>query len=465
TGVYRVLVIDDNGCETRCFAVIEEPPSATCDLTPTNVSCNDESDGAIHVIWSEFTTQGHEPVDIYANNVLKASGIAAPPYDITGLPADAYTVRIEATIEGILVYTECPTTITEPDEVTVSIEATDANCQLDDGTITVTGKSPAGATLTITKDGGAPAPYNPAATYGPGYYVVTASIPGGNVGNPDCTASDDVTVGEISCPSETAFGFLDETSSTCFSVDGFSRWGWRTEFSPGDNYTMNLYMGGDCDSKGVPVGTVNITYIENAVTVTHDMDDDYALTSVHTYVGCDLYPMKGGNYTLAPGQYTYSSPTFGAADAKDGLTVSFETDGETVNVIAHVMANIYLNGSGSFTEPGDPIDFDYCELNLSSAKIATNVPVLLEPSDLKVYPNPFSDKVKFEFVSGKDARAVLEIHNILGQKVSTLMDQQVKQGVMNSVEYEPTHAVSGIYIYKLSLNGNSQIGRIIYKKE
>ncbi|WP_320111530.1 SdrD B-like domain-containing protein [Draconibacterium orientale] len=88
----------------------------------------------------------------------------------------------------------------------------------------------------------------------------------------------------------------------------------------------------------------------------------------------------------------------------------------------------------------------------------------LEASALKVFPNPFTDKVTFEFVSGRDAYGVLEIYNIFGQRVDRIMDRPVQRGVMNRIEYEPEHDVSGIYLYRLDLDGKIQIGRIVYKE-
>jgi len=89
----------------------------------------------------------------------------------------------------------------------------------------------------------------------------------------------------------------------------------------------------------------------------------------------------------------------------------------------------------------------------------------VEASSLKAYPNPFKDKVTFEFVSGADAHATLEITNMLGQKVATLLEQMVSKGVMNRVEYKPGENISGIYIYRLILDGEVQTGKLIYKRE
>jgi hypothetical protein len=83
---------------------------------------------------------------------------------------------------------------------------------------------------------------------------------------------------------------------------------------------------------------------------------------------------------------------------------------------------------------------------------------------MKVYPNPFKKDITFEFVSAKDTHAVLEITNILGQKITTLMDSKVKMGVVNRIEYQPKNVVPGILIYRLILDGKVQNGRIVYQK-
>ncbi|MEN8118681.1 MAG: T9SS type A sorting domain-containing protein, partial [Bacteroidota bacterium] len=87
-----------------------------------------------------------------------------------------------------------------------------------------------------------------------------------------------------------------------------------------------------------------------------------------------------------------------------------------------------------------------------------------ELSELKVYPNPFREKIHFEFVSPVNVHAVLDIYNIAGQKIVTLFDQPIEGGVLHKVEYIPESEISGIYIYKLNFDDTAQVGRIIYRK-
>jgi hypothetical protein len=88
-----------------------------------------------------------------------------------------------------------------------------------------------------------------------------------------------------------------------------------------------------------------------------------------------------------------------------------------------------------------------------------------EGNSLQVYPNPFSNKVTFEFVPATDAHAELEIQNILGQKVITLMNRRVEKGVLNRVDYQPADQAPGIFIYRLILDDEIMTGRIVYNKK
>ena len=86
-------------------------------------------------------------------------------------------------------------------------------------------------------------------------------------------------------------------------------------------------------------------------------------------------------------------------------------------------------------------------------------------AQLSVYPNPFNHRVNFEFVAGMDARATLEIHNLLGQKIATLMDRKVKNGITYRVDYTPGNQVPGIFLYQLILDNQVITGKIVYNRD
>ncbi len=292
----------------------------------------------------------------------------------------------------------------------------------------------------------------------PGVYTVTVTDANG------CTTTCNVTITRepeefINC--ETAFAKGDV--SKCFIPD-FGNWGWTNLISEGTYEEMPLYAGAaQCDiSKGAKVGYIEVTYskAEGKVTVNFVMYEGYAMNEAHVYVGSDKYPKfkRGRKWvsTVAPGQYPYVS---GPLENVAGLTgIEFTGVSGDLYIIAHAVTCEAV------------CDWEREIVNLTEEIVADNksaeiVTQELEAKDLKVYPNPFGDKVTFEFVSAKDARARLEITNVLGQRIAVLMNENVKEGLLNRVEYKPVDVATGILIYRLILDEGVQSGRIIYKKE
>jgi hypothetical protein len=80
-----------------------------------------------------------------------------------------------------------------------------------------------------------------------------------------------------------------------------NRWGWAI-LLPGDGtYTYDIWAGAGLNStaNGVKVGTLTVTCIGGAGSVTYNIDAPYYLTEVHVYAG------STAPTTIAPGQYEY----------------------------------------------------------------------------------------------------------------------------------------------------------------
>ena len=194
--------------------------------------------------------------------------------------------------------------------------------------------------------------------------------------------------------------------------------------------------------------------------------DNYSLSEVHIYVGCAMYPTgPNGKLTTAPGQYTVNIADLDMVSGVD-YTLS-DVTGE-IYVIAHAVVceipwTIADIGYGSNTT----LNVN-CGLRLlfeESSNDGNISSLSLISTGLRVYPNPFSDMVTFEFISPMDAHARLEITDLLGQRVAILLNKNVKKGVFNRIQYEPSSLVSGVLIYRLWLDKYVQVGRIIYKDE
>ena len=374
------------------------------------------------------------------------------------MSAGTYTVTIT---DANGCETECEVEITEPEELTCSVTAdSQASC---DGSV--------GGSATVTPVGGTPEytylwsdgqTTETATNLAAGSHSVEVTDANG------CKTTCYVTITRVpemfNC--ETAFARGD--AATCF-LPTFDRWGWTNLISPtaneGDTYVMPLWSGAaQCDTeKGTHVGNAIVTYFNGTVTVEYDMFEGFVLKEAHVYVGTNPYPVitkgKKSEETVAPGQYNYNS---GPLDDVDGLTDI---------VFTGLTGNVYIIVHGVACEAvcmwdlPETLAVNFYQNLAPRKKLGTIEDSVLESEaqSFKAYPNPFSDKLNFEFVPAKDARARVEILNVLGQSVAVLMDENVKKGVEVRLQYKPVNIVSGMLIYRFILDNDVTTGKVLYK--
>ncbi len=100
-----------------------------------------------------------------------------------------------------------------------------------------------------------------------------------------------------------------------------------------------------------------------------------------------------------------------------------------------------------------------------SADITTDITsVISEKQTLKVYPNPFTERLNIEFSSATDTHAILEIYSITGAKLETLFNGPVEKAVVYFTEYRPRLLSSQMVLYHLTIDGKTQVGKVIYNK-
>lgn len=128
-----------------------------------------------------------------------------------------------------------------------------------------------------------------------------------------------------------------------------------------------------------------------------------------------------------------------------------------------VIFNLYVEGD----EVGEPVascTSDFTVKAEKSAEITTEVEEF-EYTDLKVYPNPFSEEVRFEFVSPIATQAKIDIYNMAGQMVQTVFDGFVEKNTTYNAEFKPEEQVSGVYFYRMKLGNVIHNGKLVYKKD
>lgn len=84
------------------------------------------------------------------------------------------------------------------------------------------------------------------------------------------------------------------------------------------------------------------------------------------------------------------------------------------------------------------------------------------------YPNPFNPKTMIRFGLPKDSWVKLEVYNILGQKVKTLVDERLTAG-LKEVEWDGkdtrgSEVASGIYFYRIKADDFSDVKKMVMLK-
>jgi hypothetical protein len=79
------------------------------------------------------------------------------------------------------------------------------------------------------------------------------------------------------------------------------------------------------------------------------------------------------------------------------------------------------------------------------------------------YPNPFNPSTRIEFALPKETRVRLEVYNMLGQKVATLVDE-VRSAGNHGVTFDASGLASGLYFYRLSTNEVSFLKKMMLLK-
>ncbi|HEX9973847.1 MAG TPA: cellulase family glycosylhydrolase [bacterium] len=80
----------------------------------------------------------------------------------------------------------------------------------------------------------------------------------------------------------------------------------------------------------------------------------------------------------------------------------------------------------------------------------------LKPDIIQNYPNPFNSMTHFQFYIPSPQRVTIDIYNILGEKVTSLLGMEMQAGV-HDISFASDYLPSGIYFYKYERENMSQI--------
>ena len=93
-------------------------------------------------------------------------------------------------------------------------------------------------------------------------------------------------------------------------------------------------------------------------------------------------------------------------------------------------------------------------------------PKALNPTEYSLsqnYPNPFNATTTIQYQLAEDGPVTLEVYNVFGQRVATLVDGRQGAGY-KSVSWDASSVSSGLYFYRLSAGDYTETRRMMLVK-
>ena len=80
------------------------------------------------------------------------------------------------------------------------------------------------------------------------------------------------------------------------------------------------------------------------------------------------------------------------------------------------------------------------------------------------YPNPFNPTTNISFKLGTSSNVTLEVYNLLGQKVATILQNQKLSAGSHSHKFDASSLASGLYVYRISTESFTQSRKMMLIK-
>ena len=166
-----------------------------------------------------------------------------------------------------------------------------------------------------------------------------------------------------------------------------------------------------------------------------------------------------------------------ALDANNNVAAYSSTDANGHYVIEGLLPGDYsllFEKVGFKESSASNIELDYSSNITATANASLNEdPVMaveenenIMVKDYKLYqnyPNPFNPTTRIKFAIPTESFVTLNVYNVLGEKVRTLLSGQKKSGVYE-VTFNAKNLGSGIYFYSLRAGNYNAVRKMILLK-
>ncbi len=448
-GTYRVTVKDSNGCTDETALVIKENNTLKLTHAVTQTSCLDDASGAIDLI----VTGGTAPYTyVWSNN--------ATTQDIAGLISGLYSVTVTDAAG-------CTST--------VRISVTNKSFQVSEQVVQpACGSSQGGSVMLTPVNGVAPYVYvwsngatgNSISGLTPGIYTVIVTDATGCSRDLAYVISDptgitsSVTITNDQCNAQGHFN-IDITVSSGQAPYTYQ---WSNGATTEDltnvqtgNYSVTITDANGCSTvKEIQVAgspTWSCLINQPASEITCSSTGNVLNTSV---AGADSYSWtiesSDGQWALTGGS-TSSSITYNAGGANSSATIKLTIVKDGCTQTCEYKVNTCKDQTTPPEDPddngGDDGDDDNGD---DGGNDDDNAPVC------KAYPNPFKEKLCFEWKADRDEDACIEIFDSRGHHVKDVFRGRVNKGEHYKVECADLDGQ--MYIYRFRSGKKTTHGKI-----
>ncbi len=237
---------------------------------------------------------------------------------------------------------------------------------------------------------------------------------------------------------------------------------WKEEMEPQGHYNFQVILDGDDNSivmqydnvtLGELISVIGIQSSDGFVGLGYPRDlfgglpDDFAIEFIYPLFWLSVDPQSG---TIPPDGSQNLGITFDATDLPDG----------------NYFGEIYFTTN----DPYQRTHTVACSLGVGTVDIDDDnesaLPLVFSLN--QNYPNPFNPTTEIMFNLPRSGHVSLDIYDILGRKVTSLVDEELVAGthnvIWNSTNASGDKVSSGIYFYKLSQNDNTITKKMVLIK-
>lgn len=221
--------------------------------------------------------------------------------------------------------------------------------------------------------------------------------------------------------------------------------------------TITLNAANACVPDGkLPVTdpTATAVHMHSGVGITADINDPSNNGKWYNVVnwdepGTELTAQGGGVYTII-----ITPRTFYNVDPSETI---------------HRLSMVFNGGSWDFEAKAPGATAGSCDDIFIELSTATSVAEqALEARSVKAYPNPFNESTTVSFTTLRDAQVKVNVYNILGQEVATVLDNKLESGKhftkwdgsSNSGQSLP----NGQYFIKVSVDGAVSTTKVVLNR-